>query len=67
MKSQVKILAEQKGIKNPQALSYKAQITWPTAKNAWTGDLSKVHAETMLKLMLALNCQFEDLFVFEPN
>lgn len=67
MKSKVKVIATQKGIKTPQELSYEARISWPTAKSVWVGDLSNTRATTLRKVATALSCKMEDLFIFEPN
>lgn len=68
MKSKVQQLASQKGIKNPQELSYAAHITWPTANSVWPNgiDLTNTRGGTLLKLSRALDVRIDDLFEFEP-
>ena len=67
MQSKVSELAAKKGIKSPQELSYKAEITLPTAKKVWRGDLSKRYANTLRKLAAALGCSMDDLFTHEAR
>ena len=67
MQSNVSELAIKRGIKSPQELSYKAEITLPTARKVWRGDLSKRYGNTLRKLALALSCSIDELFTHEAK
>jgi len=64
MKSRVAELAKERGIESIQRLCFAAEITWPTAKLVWEGDLSKTRAETLRKLAATFECSMEDLFIY---
>jgi DNA-binding Xre family transcriptional regulator len=68
MESQIKLLAEARGYKTPEALSKDLKMTRATVKmtratvaNIWTGDVRKRQFETMFAVARLLNVPMEDL------
>lgn len=62
LQSRIAEIAASQNIKTPQELSWAVRITVPTARKVWTGNLATVHAKTLLKIKIVLNCSFEDLY-----
>lgn len=63
MESQIKILAEARGYKTPEALSKDLKMTRATVANIWVGDVSKRQFETMFAVARLLNIAMEDLVI----
>jgi transcriptional regulator with XRE-family HTH domain len=61
MESQIKLLAEARGYKTPEALSKDLKMTRATVANIWTGDVRKRQFETMFAVARLLNVPMEDL------
>jgi DNA-binding Xre family transcriptional regulator len=62
MKSNIRQLAIDQNMQTPQALSYELKMSWPTAKQLWDGNISKMRLGTMLKVAKLFNCKVDDLF-----
>lgn len=62
MKSNIKQLAKEKNIKNPQDLSHELRMSWPTAKQLWDGDIMKTRLGTMLRVAALFGCKVDDLY-----
>lgn len=62
MKSNIKQLAKDRNIPNPQTLSHELRMSWPTAKQLWDGNIAKMRLVTLLKVALLFGCKIDDLF-----
>lgn len=62
MESNIKQLAMERNIKNPQDLSHDLRVSWPTAKQLWDGNIAKTRLITMLKVATLFGCKIDDLF-----
>lgn len=62
IKSNIRSLALERGIKNPQELSYDARVSWPTAKQLWVGRIQNQRLETLIKVSCALDCPLDYLY-----
>ena len=67
VESKIKTLAEQNGLSNPQDLSHRLVVSWPTANKLWNGDLDKSWLSTLLKVAALFDCKIDDLFEVRGN
>lgn len=62
MQSNIRQLAIERNIQNPQDLSHDLRVSWPTAKQLWDGNIEKTRLCTMLAVAKLFGCKIDDLF-----